>query len=121
SYDWQDGRFIHAHALLTVRPSGALLSNVIDIAKWDAALYAGGPLSDESKKESWTSVGLNDGSTYPYGFGWTLRPYKGHRAVDHGGSLQGFNSYFLRLPDDRLSVVVLTNGGQAKPGPIVER
>ena len=121
SYDWKEERFVHAPALLTVRPSGALLSNVIDIAKWDAALYGGGPLSEESKKQSWTPLRLNDGNTYPYGFGWALQPYKGHRGVQHGGSLQGFTSYFQRLPEDRLSVVVLTNGRQAKPGRIVER
>ena len=106
---------------LAVRPSGALLSNVIDLAKWDAALYTAKPLTPETRHRAWTPVRLNDGSTHPYGFGWELGTYKGHRTVAHGGSLQGFRSHFSRFPDDRISIVVLTNSSAAKAGPIAEQ
>lgn len=121
SYDWRDGRYSNAHALLTVRPSGALLSNVIDIAKWDAALYSDSPLTAETKRQAWTAVKLNDGGTYEYGFGWNVNTYKGHRMVSHGGSLQGFKSQFSRYPDDRISIVVFTNVSDARPNVVVDR
>jgi hypothetical protein len=35
--------------------------------------------------------------------------------MSHGGSLSGFRSHFSRLPDDKLSVIVLTNCGGATP------
>jgi CubicO group peptidase (beta-lactamase class C family) len=121
SYQWQSGKFVNAPPVLTVRPSGALLSNVIDLAKWDTALYTDKLFTNETKQKAWTPVRLNDGSTYEYGFGWNLKPYKGHRTVNHGGSMEGFKTHFLRLPDDRLSVVVFTNAGQANPTPIAEK
>jgi|FaiFalFF_MnMetaG_3_1042247.scaffolds.fasta_scaffold02947_1 hypothetical protein len=33
----------------------------------------------------------------------------------HGGGTPGFRSHFLRLPDDRLTVIVLTNRGGSTP------
>lgn len=121
SYMWNSGKYTNAPVLLTVRPSGALLSTVIDMAKWDAALYTEQPLTAESKRRAVTAVKLIDGTAYPYGLGWRLDPVRGHRAMSHGGTLQGFKSHFLRLPDDHLSVIVFTNVFQAEPGPIAEQ
>jgi len=67
----------------------------------------------------WTPVKLNSGATHPYGFGWSLEPLGNHRQVSHGGSLPGFRSHFSRLPDDKLSIIVLTNCGSASPEAIV--
>ncbi len=44
-----------------------------------------------------------------YGLGWSLRTVGGHRWVYHSGAVPGFVSDFMRYPDDKLSVVVLTN------------
>lgn len=93
-----------------VRPSGAFLSTVVDLAKWDALLYTSTVLSDASRQQMWAPVALSDGTTHPYGLGWhseTTR--RGGRAIWHGGGLPGFASYFGRF-DDRLTVILLTNG-----------
>jgi hypothetical protein len=52
-------------------------------------------------------------STYTYGFGWELDSIAGHKQIHHGGSLPGFRSQFARFVDDRVSVIVLTNGDDA--------
>lgn len=44
-----------------VRPSGAFLSTVLDLAKWDAALYTDDILSASTRRQMWTPVTLNDG------------------------------------------------------------
>jgi CubicO group peptidase (beta-lactamase class C family) len=62
---------------------------------------------------------LNSGATHPYGFGWSLNALGNHKQVHHGGSLPGFRSHFSRFPDDRLSIIVLTNCGSANPEAIV--
>src|SRR5258707_10277916 len=59
----------------------------------------------------WTPVKLKDGSRAigpagPYGFGWFLDKFRGHRVVFHGGST---GTCIFRLPDDGLTVIVLTN------------
>ena len=92
-----------------VRPSGAFLSTVLDLAKWDGVLSAGTILSDSTRRQMWTPVILNDGTSYPYGFGWELGSIRGRRAVHHGGGIPGFLSEFARFVDDRLTVVVLMN------------
>ncbi len=92
-----------------LRPSGAFLSTVADLAMWDAQLYADMPLPEATRREMWTPVALTDGSTHPYGFGWALEPLNGRRQVHHGGSLPGFISEYARFVDDRVSVIVLIN------------
>jgi hypothetical protein len=44
-----------------------------------------------------------------YGLGWFIGSYRGHRAIWHGGGVDGMASDMQLLPDDRVGVVVLTN------------
>lgn len=101
--------------------AGAILSTVNDLAKWDLALTAGKLLKADSWKAAWTPVTLADGKTVDYGFGWNLDERKGHKRVHHGGGIPGFLSYALRLPDDKLTVIVLTNSDGADLEPIANR
>jgi D-alanyl-D-alanine carboxypeptidase len=94
---------------VALRPSGAFLSTVLDLAKWDAALSSSEILSDSIRKLMWTPVTLNNGLSHPYGFGWHTSALAGHKAMHHGGGLPGFVSYFARFPDDNLTVIILTN------------
>jgi CubicO group peptidase (beta-lactamase class C family) len=88
---------------------GALISSVLDMARWDVALRNGAVVSDEFLEEMWTPVVLNDGSEYPYGLGWALRTVNGQASVSHGGGLPGFITYILRMVDSGLTVITLTN------------
>ena len=118
-YDWSNDKMQNAVELIAVRPSGAFLSNVLDLAKWDAALYTDAILKQTTRELMWAPVKLNSGATHPYGLGWFLEPLGNHRRVDHGGTLSGFRSHFSRLLDDKLSIIVLTNSSAANPGSIV--
>jgi CubicO group peptidase (beta-lactamase class C family) len=117
-YVWQDGRYVNALELVALRPSGAFLSTVLDLAKWDAALYENRVLTAATRETMWTPVTLTDGSRYAYGFGWTLDSLDGHWRVHHGGSLPGFRAEMARFPKDSLTVIVLTNGDGARPSDI---
>jgi D-alanyl-D-alanine carboxypeptidase len=114
-YVRRDGKLENASILLTLRPSGAFLSSVLDLAKWDAALYTDRILKPSILSQMWAPAKLNNGTTHPYGFGWELSSVAGHKLVHHGGSLPGFRAQFSRFVDDKLSVVVLTNGDNADP------
>lgn len=92
-----------------LRPSGAFLSTVLDLAKWDATLYTDKILSESSRDQMWTSVKLNNGTSYPYGFGWQLGELKGHKVVYHNGGMPGFRAAFARLVNDRLTIIILIN------------
>ncbi len=88
---------------------GALLSSVLDMAKWDAALLTEQVLPRELLAQMWTPVVLGDGTEYPYGFGWELDPTNGKASVSHGGILLGFRTYIIRVMDSQLTVITLTN------------
>ncbi len=53
-----------------------------------------------------------------YGFGWFIERRDGHRSIHHDGSWQGFETAIDRYVDDQLTVVVLANLADAKPGEI---
>jgi CubicO group peptidase (beta-lactamase class C family) len=99
----------HRRALL---PAGGFLSTVVDLAKWDALLERDSFLTEATRRQMWTAVTLNNGTTYPYGLGWELDAQgsvKGRRVVRHGGSVIGFRAEFARFVDDRLTIIVLMN------------
>lgn len=115
-YHWMDDhKYRNAPIIPGVRPSGAFLSSVLDLAKWDAALYSDEVFSPQQRELMWTPVKLNDGSEKPYGFGWEVGKVGPHRQVKHAGTMFGFRSQLLRFPDDRLTIVVLANASQALP------
>lgn len=115
-YVWRNGKYSNTQEYLALRPSGAFLSTVLDLAKWDAALYGEKIVKQSTLDQMWTVVKLNDGSTSPYGFGWQIDTAGGHKHIHHGGSLPGFRAEIGRFIDDKLTVVVLTNGDNANAG-----
>jgi CubicO group peptidase (beta-lactamase class C family) len=90
---------------------GALYFNVLDLAKWDEALYTTRLLAQSSLDRMWTVYRLDDGrpNWAGYGFGWFIDRQNGHRVLSHGGAWQGFTCQISRYTEDSLSVVVLTN------------
>jgi CubicO group peptidase (beta-lactamase class C family) len=99
---------------------GALYFNVLDLAKWDEALYGEKLLKRSSFDQMWTVAKLANGQPNPahYGFGWFVDTINGHRVIEHSGTWQGFRTYIARYVDDRLTVVVLTNLGESEPAKI---
>jgi CubicO group peptidase (beta-lactamase class C family) len=99
---------------------GALYFNVLDLAKWDGALYGEQLLKRSSLERMWTVFPLNDGKPNKgnYGFGWDIYTVHGHKLIEHGGAWQGFRSHIARYVDDGITVVVLSNVGPSKPGKI---
>jgi len=97
--------------LFNTTADGALYFNVLDLAKWDAALYTEKLIKKSSLDQMWTPVKLNNGTVNPdgYGFAWFVHSMNGHRMIEHGGSWQGFHAAIVRYPDDKLTVVVLCN------------
>lgn len=94
--------------------AGELCSTLGDLLLWNEAVFGGKVLTAESQKIAFT-VGAVDGDdpTHPedtgYGCGWIIDTLRGEREIGHGGEVAGFGSYLLRLPEHRLTVVVLLN------------
>lgn len=104
---------------VALRAGGAFLSNVLDLAKWDALLYTDRILNDTSRPEMWTTARLNNASRAEYGLGWHVDAGIGkRRRIWHGGGLPGFTSHYVRYVDDGLSIIVLSNGEDSDMGSI---
>jgi D-alanyl-D-alanine carboxypeptidase len=88
---------------------GSLYFSIMDLAKWDAALYQDKPLKQSSLAQVWTAAKLNDGRRKGYGFGWFTDTIHERRVVFHGGAWQGFKSFIMRFPDDKLTIIFLAN------------
>jgi len=97
-----------------------LYFNVLDLAKWDGALYGNELLKKSSLDRIWTVYPLNDGKPNPagYGFGWSIGKQNDRKRIEHNGAWQGFTCTISRYPDDNLTVAVLTNldAGHSNPG-----
>ncbi|MVM35368.1 serine hydrolase [Spirosoma sp. HMF4905] len=119
-YEWDKDHLQRALAYRALRPSGAFLSTVLDLAKWDAALYTTKFLTEASQKQMLTPFVLKDGTPYPYGLGWRIDSFLGTQWIHHGGSLPGFRTEYARFPQAGLSVIVLTNGEEANPESIAK-
>ena len=99
---------------------GSLYLSILDLARWDAALYTENLLKRSSLDLMWTPARLNNGQPNKgrSGFGWFIEERNGHRCIHHDGSWQGFETAIDRYVDDQMTVVVLTNLADAKPGHI---
>jgi CubicO group peptidase (beta-lactamase class C family) len=100
---------------------GALYLTVLDLIAWDNGLRAKAILKPESWAQVYTPVKLNDGKTYPYGFGWFLAAVAGEPVYRHTGSWQGFKAAIARYQRRGLTVIVLANHADFDAGAVAER
>ena len=100
---------------------GSLYVSALDMAKWEAGLNAAKLLKKESYDAMWSPVKLNDGSTYPYGFGWRIDTINDKKILEHDGTWQGFESTIMRYPEKKLAVIVFANLLRTNSNKIVTR
>jgi CubicO group peptidase (beta-lactamase class C family) len=105
---------------LNTTADGSLYLTVLDLAKWDAALYTEKLLKRSSLDRMWAPAKLNDGKTVPWGFGWMLGERRGNRVIEHGGEWQGFSTFIMRFVDKKLTVIVLANLAASSTGVIAK-
>jgi CubicO group peptidase (beta-lactamase class C family) len=95
--------------------SGGLYSTLEDLALWDANFYGSRIGGDGFLATLHTPGVLTSGETLDYAFGLRLDEYRGLPTVEHGGSMMGFRTFFLRFPGERTSLVTLCNLGSLNP------
>jgi CubicO group peptidase (beta-lactamase class C family) len=90
--------------------SGGVYSTVADLARYDRALFGGQLLRPASLAAMLQPAELKDGTTVPYGFGWSLQTdAHGEPFYGHSGNWLGFTAYYLHVPKEGLAVMVLSN------------
>ena len=89
--------------------AGELAMTAEDLAKWNISIMDQKLLRPASYKELEREAQLNNGLGTRYGLGVSLATESGHRSVSHGGEVSGFVSESIVFPDERVSIVALTN------------
>lgn len=91
--------------------AGALYSTVEDLFLWNEALFSDKLLSAKSREQMMTPV--KNG----YGYGLGINQQLNRKMVSHGGGINGFSTFLLRFPEEKLTVVVLRNADFGNPPP----
>lgn len=87
--------------------SGNIYSTAYDIYLFDRALMNGKIVSKETLNKMASD---NTGLGMKYGYGCFLGDVNGHRWFGHAGNLNsGYFSYYIRFPDEDLTVIMLFN------------
>ncbi len=94
---------------------GGIYSSVMDLARWDEALYSESLVRRQLLDEMMTP-GMEN-----YGYGFRIDERDGRRRVHHTGSTSGFRNVIQRYPDDRLTVIILTNRSEPDVAPLADR
>ncbi len=98
------------NAWSAIQGDGGIYSSVSDYAHWDRSLYNETLVKTELKNDafsSWDENGKTDENGY--GFGWQIDIKNDRKYLMHGGSTTGFINYSLRIPSEKISVVIYTN------------
>jgi CubicO group peptidase (beta-lactamase class C family) len=95
--------------------AGALYSTTEDLLRWEQALF-GGKIVSATSLEKMTTPFKNN-----YALGVTVQTVSGRKVVQHGGGIQGFNTFLAYYPDDKLTIAVLANVNGTAPGAIAAK
>jgi CubicO group peptidase (beta-lactamase class C family) len=90
------------------RPSGGLWSTVGDLLRF-AAHHLGGPGPLSSEQRALMGAPRSHALGAGYGLGWWARDAGGRAALDHEGSVAGYQSLLLLVPEEAFALAVLTN------------
>lgn len=90
--------------------ASGLVSTVMDLARFDAALDDHRFVSPETQDKAWSPAVANSGQSLPYGLGWFVEDFHGTKLVWHYGYLpDSYASLYLKVPSASLSLIILAN------------
>lgn len=97
--------------------AGGIMSSVHDLLIWNRAMKGNYLLSKKSREMAFTNYTTNDGKKINYGYGWGIGKLRGSNMIEHGGSIFGYKSMALWLPDEDIFVSMLSNRDDFAPDP----
>ena len=89
--------------------ASGIISSVLDLAKFVIALRANTLLSEKSKVLMFTPSLSPGERKLPYGLGWFVEDFHGHKLVWHYGQEAGFSSLLLMVPGRDLALILEAN------------
>lgn len=94
---------------------GGIFTTIEDVKKWDDAFYNATVLSTSFWNMMTKQGVLNNGDVIDYASGLMISEYKGLKTIRHGGAFVGFRAELMRFPEQRMSIAIFANRGDANP------
>lgn len=122
-YERDNNTWINTPYLEMTQPysAGAMCSTILDLTTWNRALHTGKIVSPASYALMTTPAGAAINPQFNYGFGLGRDTLAGRTIITHGGGIHGFITGNAYVPSAELSITVLTNGGRAKSGELLDQ
>ncbi|MCD0466062.1 serine hydrolase [Flavobacterium sp. ENC] len=89
--------------------SGSLMSTTADMLKWQNALNRNVLLGKAETSKAFRRYKLNNGDEFSYGYGWHIKDINGIPSREHGGSIFGFKTMGVYIPEKDIYVVGFSN------------
>ena len=110
----KETRRLPQRSIAAAAPAGAINSTARDMAQWLRLMLGNGVvdgrrLVSEKGFDELVRKQVNIAGPVDYGLGWFLRQWNGHKVIEHGGNIDGFNSQVALMPDQKLGFALLTN------------
>jgi CubicO group peptidase (beta-lactamase class C family) len=87
-----------------------IYSTVRDMLKWDQALYAGQMFKQSTLDSAFSGYSFEKQGKRNYGLGWRMTFLdNGKKLLYHNGWWHGNNAAFIRLVDEKATIIVLGN------------
>jgi len=100
---------------------GGIYSSLDDMFKWDQSINTNQLVPFTILNEAFISGTLANGEETGYGFGWLLDSYLYRHRAYHTGSTRGFRNVYMRFPDEKMSILILTNRNSGSPKEIANQ
>ncbi len=86
-----------------------VFSTTEDLLRFDLALKSEALISRESIEDMYKTRSKFDSKGLSYGLGWRINKNYDVDVIYHNGWWRGYRTYFLRVPEKDLAVIILTN------------
>lgn len=109
SFQWNNRKYPYEF-LDVVYGDKNVYSTVRDMLKWDQALYAGKLFANETLDSAFAPYSFEKEGRRNYGLGWRITLLdNGKKLLFHNGWWHGNNAVFIRLIDEKVVIIVLSN------------
>jgi len=110
----EGGRFVPSSYRTQLSAAAGMVSTVLDLAKFDAAMDNDHLLSATSREAMFTPAVSDSGQRLPYGLGWFVQEHQGQWLSWHYGYAPGaYSSLIVKVPATRETFIMLANSDGA--------
>lgn len=87
-----------------------IYSTAADLLKWDQAVHSGSLVKKELLDSAFAPLSNERPSIHNYGLGWRMMIFpNGKKIIYHNGRWHGSNTVFVRLPDEKVTIIAIGN------------